>query len=362
MAVILFAGGPPAVAADAPPQNDAELFQGRWRCIETRGGEAPIDVGFHIQMWNDMCFGTRTHVRCVLRPEESPKEIDFVTTGQAPERIPGIYRLEGNRLTIAQNRDARPAAFEATPGTNVAVYERDPENEEERRIQGLWQADREDNGIVLATGYYIYNTGFGRYVVRPDATPKEIDIRLDNRTLLGIYRLNPEGDRLTIYRSPTTRPAGFDAERGPDSRLDVYTRREEGSADPDFKPLYGVWKFVRTTKGPLALRNCTIDCKGAAQAWFLQRSSLRCPIVDARQEFRANLYLVLDSTKRPKQILATVTWGKGKGRRELPMAGVYRLEGDTLTIVFGERKNPATQFAFRKGDPFWQLVLEREKP
>ena len=83
------ANGLSAGAADAPPKSDAEFFQGRWRCVEARGKKETIEVGSHIVFWNDRCFAHSLE-RYVLRPEKSPKEIDFVIARVVPEKILGV--------------------------------------------------------------------------------------------------------------------------------------------------------------------------------------------------------------------------------------------------------------------------------
>jgi uncharacterized protein (TIGR03067 family) len=69
----------------------------------------------------------------------------------------------------------------------------------------------------------------------------------------------------------------------------------------------------------------------------------------------------LDSTKSPKTIDFDIKTGNDKGKKQL---GVYKLDGDKLTIVAataGETERPkSTEPA--ADDPVLLVVLEREKP
>jgi uncharacterized protein (TIGR03067 family) len=60
----------------------------------------------------------------------------------------------------------------------------------------------------------------------------------------------------------------------------------------------------------------------------------------------------IDPTKNPKEITLTPD-----GRKE-PLLGIYKMEGDTLTLCLGD-KIP-TEFKAKKGSTLW--VLKREKP
>jgi uncharacterized protein (TIGR03067 family) len=69
-----------------------------------------------------------------------------------------------------------------------------------------------------------------------------------------------------------------------------------------------------------------------------------------------NLTYELDSTKVPKQI--TVKGDDGKTQR-----GIYKLDGDTLTVCMGEEdsKERPTEFSTKAGSKAHLVVLKREK-
>src|SRR5947209_5481399 len=67
-------------------------------------------------------------------PTKEPKQIDVVMhgSGSTTFRLPGIYKLEGDTLTVSMSRDMsghgkRPAEFSTKPGDpfSVIVYKRD---------------------------------------------------------------------------------------------------------------------------------------------------------------------------------------------------------------------------------------------
>jgi uncharacterized protein (TIGR03067 family) len=108
--------------------------QGTWRVVSSvrEGKEAPQDVtrsiervvdGDHVVWKRDGKNFAGTKV--VLDPTRSPKAIDVIPEGgpYRDKRVLGIYRLEGDTLTIcmAEADKERPKAFEAPEGSGFML-------------------------------------------------------------------------------------------------------------------------------------------------------------------------------------------------------------------------------------------------
>lgn len=129
--------------APATPPSDAALQaqQGTWRTVSSvRGGKAgPPEIlqtivrhveGAHVTWKRDGKAFAGTTI--VLDPDAQPPAIDVLPDGgpSRDQRVLGIYRLEGDTLTIAM-ADAgqpRPTSFESPEGSRVTVqtFRREP--------------------------------------------------------------------------------------------------------------------------------------------------------------------------------------------------------------------------------------------
>lgn len=126
---------------DTPAQRELARQQGTWRAISAvrEGKPGPPEViatitrkviGDHVTWSRDGKAFAGTTI--VLNPNADPPAIDVLPDGGASRghRVLGIYKLEGDTLTIAM-ADAdqpRPTSFESPPGARVTVqtFRREP--------------------------------------------------------------------------------------------------------------------------------------------------------------------------------------------------------------------------------------------
>jgi RNA polymerase sigma factor (sigma-70 family) len=111
----------PATTRAQPPANDRQRLQGTWRVVRMELSGFPPMVGRQAQdikllFQGDQCFmitpqgGRGPAMPFVLDPARQTKGIDLTKQGKP---TPGIYQLEGDRLTICTNEEGadRPGAF-----------------------------------------------------------------------------------------------------------------------------------------------------------------------------------------------------------------------------------------------------------
>lgn len=119
----------PAAPSPAPetkseaPASDLDRMQGAWVSAQGPPGERAETIEF----LKDRLLGVKGHGRVRLDETKSPRQITIATGDEAPRT--GIYKLEGDRLTIATSaRSSKlvPLGFEADPEEEirVTVYER----------------------------------------------------------------------------------------------------------------------------------------------------------------------------------------------------------------------------------------------
>jgi uncharacterized protein (TIGR03067 family) len=124
----------PAPADDKAAREELERHQGTWRASTSvyEGQEAPAEVVRSITrtvekdhvVWKrdgKSFAGTRIE----LDPSRDPKAIDVIPDGgqDRGERVLGIYKLEGDRLTIcmAAPGQPRPKEFKAEKGSGYTL-------------------------------------------------------------------------------------------------------------------------------------------------------------------------------------------------------------------------------------------------
>ena len=126
---LLCGAEPPGDAA----KKDLDRMQGEWRVEKAvrRGKDAPAAVRDKLSIAisgstitiNDSTEAREEKAEITLDPSKTPANIDAVPTLPGSDRVLGIYKLEGDNLTICWNKGdgPRPGAFEIKPGTDVVL-------------------------------------------------------------------------------------------------------------------------------------------------------------------------------------------------------------------------------------------------
>lgn len=59
-----------------------------------------------------------------LDAKTSPKQIDIAVlkSGRAPQKLKGIFRIDGDKLQIAEDAQQRPTSFSTDENTRAIVY------------------------------------------------------------------------------------------------------------------------------------------------------------------------------------------------------------------------------------------------
>lgn len=216
--------------------KELKLLGGEWRAVkvEIGGQEIPADqvAKRRITIVDDLLAevrnpngGARHEVKISLSPGKSPKEID-ITPLDGPDKdktFPGIYKLDGDQLTIclplAGGESAeRPKKFEADKTNGLTVLERVKDEKEERQaLAGEWTitkvlaAGTDDPAGQVGKTRWIFEDARVRWLepnaispimglkLDPAATPPTIDfLTTDGKEvrLSGIYFR--QGDKLTV--------------------------------------------------------------------------------------------------------------------------------------------------------------------
>jgi RNA polymerase sigma factor (sigma-70 family) len=110
------------------PKTDQEQLQGTWTAVEVWSGQQALPAaGIQFTFAGDRCTGRfgdmllPTTYR--LEPSRDPKEIDFSLDPGG--NMPGIYRLQGDRLQLCMNMGGpeRPTDLTKKPDPQLFLYE-----------------------------------------------------------------------------------------------------------------------------------------------------------------------------------------------------------------------------------------------
>ncbi|HEY2158644.1 MAG TPA: TIGR03067 domain-containing protein [Isosphaeraceae bacterium] len=173
-------------------------------------------------------------------------------------------------------------------------------------------------------------------------TPHALDLIPDGgpnrgKHVLGIYKL--ESDELVICVADTDgpRPTDFDAPAGSKRTLQKFRRiraRDRGNAEErkrlDLAKLRGTWTL-------LALEREKKTFKRDVPMQMLIEGDRKIFFVGGAQNGDGWDRIELDPTRSPAEIDVMLGYGPNIGRR---LPGIYRLEGDRLTICLGVPEEP----------------------
>jgi uncharacterized protein (TIGR03067 family) len=130
-------------SADDAAEKESSALKGHWKVLSLNsdGQDAPKEV---IETWRWVIQGgeitmsgdagsARQRAFFKINPGASPKAIDItgLDSTRKAKSFPGIYRLDGRRLTIclpegkqAEEGRGRPETFEARQGMSLLILER----------------------------------------------------------------------------------------------------------------------------------------------------------------------------------------------------------------------------------------------
>ncbi len=128
-----------------------------------------------------------------------------------------------------------------------------------------------------------------------------------------------------------------------------FPRRSKPEKD-DLEKMQGLWQCIRRTHAgrPASRGNVTVEI---ASSRFRYR-------VDGR--ITTEWAVTLDSRKKPKVLDRQRVGGPGA---MIVLRGIYRLEGDTLTVCYHQSQSEGRPADFDgSGAGIWLMVLKRARP
>jgi uncharacterized protein (TIGR03067 family) len=397
LAVGFFLAGGAFLAADDAKEEMAKI-QGTWQLVsaETDGKKLPEDQVRQTRVVikggkHTVYFGDKAVVKGVsfrIDPTKRPKEVtDTLEDGR---EVRGIYELDGDTLRscVAGVDKERPKRLtgEAGSGQTLRVFRRvaegaeDPARREYARFEGTWKfVSIEANGKKLPAGHFkdsrlvlrddrftLREPGVafgGSYRVDVSRKPKRIDVTFTEgpqkgKTMQGIYEL--EGDTYTVCMGMPGkgRPAEFASKPGSGHVFEVL-EREKGAARDDagkeeLKRLAGTWQAVsyeldgkKASEEDMKKIRLLIDADGNAKAQSEGKTFIASRIK-------------VDPAKRLKTMDITFTEGEVAPGKTAP--GIYKLEGETLTICrAAPGKDRPTEFTGKAGTGLTLMVYQKAK-
>ena len=370
-------------SSDPSDRTDQELIQGKWKRVAlTDNGEEPSledRTERFMTFTGDEFTGPQQHQpkpgKFSLDPTASPKQIDlhFPSGPNSYIHIRGIYRLEGDRLTIFQATDwtasKRPTSFEPKLGDkrSLLVFERVRVSDREL-LQGAWTAtalelagqkapqSAFEGKRMMFSGDLVSRFGkvnqIRQFRLNPTTNPKQIDIgaSVEGEFSQCIYELDGHKLRLCLpQKTEYPRPTEFDTEGT--LNLCVTLQRAELT---EVDKLQGTWKAVALeADGQDAPEPAYMDkymvIRGERISAVGKLGEVE-PFLDTR-DFR------IDPTASPNALDISNT---GDGKFAEFSQSIYELNGDTLRICFSQQSDAPRPKSFdTTGTRYFCFTLKR---
>ena len=212
------------------------------------------------------------------------------------------------------------------------------------RIDTRWM-DRHERGVFKladgGTGLDIVPTDKGRERARP----LECLYRIDHDLLLVAVPLSSTKGRPTTFESTNANDVVVQTFRRAKPREDVIPGAEE-----EQKKLEGSWQEVSCTENGE-------DISKPGETYCFQGNNTVTTNPEGLTEGEKRdgvLYYFLDPNGRPKHICLAPDGDHA-------MQGIYKLEGDTLTICTGVENKRPTEFTAKDGSDQMLMVLKRQR-
>jgi uncharacterized protein (TIGR03067 family) len=195
---------------------------------------------------------------------KTPHSIDFTYTEgpQKGQTLKGIYKIEGNNLTICQGlieQADRPTEFAAPVRTNrsLVVWKRAKTpasgkvkaiEQDRKQFEGNWRfvsievegspipAKLFEEGLLTLKGKrfecaVVGNTTHGVFKIDPTPSPKTIDLTFSNgpgkdKTQKGIYELVGDTQKICFAKGDQARPTEFTSKPGSGRMIQVLKREK----------------------------------------------------------------------------------------------------------------------------------------
>ncbi len=142
----------------SPADAQVSEIDGEWKLIRVERAGKPVTGSMISEFsFRDGKMGGLLTSRYFVRPDANPKEVDVFSVAAGL----GIYRIEGNTLTICKGLE-RPVRFETTTqDCTISVYERIPEDRidaDTALLEGTWKVVKSRNAPVTGVKQVQFET------------------------------------------------------------------------------------------------------------------------------------------------------------------------------------------------------------